>query len=153
QNAVGADRIPARSRDVGTVGRPAHIVYTGSVLGFAQAAGLAACCTAAAGLRRTGIDLRVDIYSPGFQMAPLRHLFLIDHAVTIHETIAEDDAYFRVLTEADILLLPANFDEASVRYIRLSMPTKLPAYLASGTPILVHGPAPLAQVDYARREG
>jgi glycosyltransferase involved in cell wall biosynthesis len=33
------------------------------------------------------------------------------------------------------------------------MPTKVPAYLASGTPTLVYGPAGVAQVDYAAREG
>ena len=29
------------------------------------------------------------------------------------------------------------------------MPTKVPAYLSSGTPILVYGPRGVAQVDYA----
>ena len=33
------------------------------------------------------------------------------------------------------------------------MPTKVPAYLASGTPILVYGPPEAAQVAYAEREG
>jgi glycosyltransferase involved in cell wall biosynthesis len=153
QNAVATDRVAALRRDIASVGQPARLVYTGSVLGFAQAASLAACCRAAAALRRDGLDLRVDIYSPSFQLEPLRPLFAVDPCITLNETIGDDDTYFRVLAEADLLLLPANFDAASMRYIRLSMPTKLPAYLASGTPILVYGPTGLAQVDDATREG
>ena len=55
--------------------------------------------------------------------------------------------------EGDLLVPPVNFDHRSIQYIRYSMPTKVPAYLASGTPILVYGPTSVAQVDYALREG
>jgi glycosyltransferase involved in cell wall biosynthesis len=153
QNAVAANRWSISRGDVGAVGSPTRIVYTGSVLGFAQAESLATCCAAVARLRRGGANVRLDIYSPSFQIAPIRHRFEIDECVRIHDTIDADDTYFRVLAEADILLLPANFDAASVRYIRLSMPTKIPAYLASGTPILVYGPREISQVEYARRAG
>jgi hypothetical protein len=67
--------------------------------------------------------------------------------------LSDDDSYFHSLAAADILLLPVNFDAHSVRYIRLSMPTKVPSYLVSGTPILVYGPSGTAQVDYARGAG
>jgi len=33
------------------------------------------------------------------------------------------------------------------------MPTKVPAYMASGTPILIYGPAGIATARYAEREG
>jgi len=46
-----------------------------------------------------------------------------------------------------------NFDPKAVRYIRYSMPTKVPAYLFSGTPILVYGSDVTAQVKYARNAG
>lgn len=59
----------------------------------------------------------------------------------------------RLLSEADLLVLPINFDPRSARYIRLSMPTKVPAYMASGTPILVYGPPGIATVRYAERAG
>jgi hypothetical protein len=51
------------------------------------------------------------------------------------------------------LVLPINYDAETVDFIRYSMPTKVPAYMASGTPILVYGPRGVAQVDYAAREG
>jgi glycosyltransferase involved in cell wall biosynthesis len=153
QNAVAANRWAELRGDPGRVGSPARVVYTGSILGFAQAESLIACCAAIAALRRSGAAVRLEIYSPGFQVAPLRQRLALDDAITIHETIAEDDAYFRVLADADMLLLLANFDPASMRYVRLSMPTKLPAYLASGTPILAYGPPSLAQIAYARQDG
>ncbi|KXK03042.1 MAG: hypothetical protein UZ03_NOB001001725 [Nitrospira sp. OLB3] len=59
----------------------------------------------------------------------------------------------RMLAEADLLLLPYNFDERSARYIRFSLPTKAPAYMMSATPVLVYAPADVATARYADREG
>ena len=58
-----------------------------------------------------------------------------------------------LLSGADLLVLPFNFDERSRQYIRLSMPTKVPAYMACGTPVLVYGPPGIATVRYAQRDG
>lgn len=55
-----------------------------------------------------------------------------------------------MMNNSDLLVLPVNFDASSIQFIRLSMPTKIPAYLTSGTPILVYGPKNVAQVEYAR---
>lgn len=52
----------------------------------------------------------------------------------------------------DILCIPIDFDEASIRYIKLSMPTKVPEYMASGVPILVFGSTETALVKYALRD-
>jgi hypothetical protein len=52
-----------------------------------------------------------------------------------------------------VLVLPFNFEADSAEYMRLSMPTKAPAYMASGAPILVYGPSHIAPVRYAIREG
>jgi hypothetical protein len=42
---------------------------------------------------------------------------------------------------ADLLYLPLPVDEAHANFVRLSLSTKLVSYIASGTPILFHGPA------------
>jgi glycosyltransferase involved in cell wall biosynthesis len=44
------------------------------------------------------------------------------------------------LSNADLLVLPIDFDEYSKNYLRLSMPTKVSEYLASKTPVLVYAP-------------
>jgi glycosyltransferase involved in cell wall biosynthesis len=83
----------------------------------------------------------------------LRERLVLDSSIKIELPIDDDAAFFRRIAAADVLLLPVNFNRESVRYIRYSMPTKVPAYLSSGTPILVYGPPETAQVDYARRAG
>jgi glycosyltransferase involved in cell wall biosynthesis len=153
QNTVDVARwSPLAKRDI-AAGRPVRLLYAGSVLGFAQAASLVECCEAVAALRREGFPIMLDIYGPPAHTAPLRDRLPRDEAIRLHDVLSDDDSYFRSLAAADILLLPVNFDAHSVRYIRLSMPTKVPSYLVSGTPILVYGPTGTAQVDYARSAG
>ena len=57
----------------------------------------------------------------------------------------------KVFAQADILLLPYDFSKESLSYIRYSMPTKAPEYMASGTPILVFAPLDTALVQYAKQ--
>lgn len=153
QNTVDIARWSPLARRSIAVARPVRLLYAGSVLGFAQAGSLIECCEAVAALRRAGFPIALDIYSPPAHTTLLRDRLLCDEAIRLHDVLADDDEYFRSLAAADILLLPVNFDGHSVRYIRLSMPTKVPSYLVSGTPILVYGPAGVAQVDYARAAG
>ncbi len=56
-----------------------------------------------------------------------------------------------VFSNADILVLPYDFSEESVRFIQFSMPTKAPEYMVSGTPVLVCAPAQTAIVKNAER--
>lgn len=153
QNTVDVARWAALAKRDVAVGAPIRLLYTGSVLGFAQCDSLVECCAAVALLRGEGLPVELDIYSPPAQTAPLRDRLLCDGTIRLHDVISDDEAYFRTLAQADILLLPVNFDAHSVRYIRLSMPTKVPSYLASGTPVLVYGPRGVAQVEYARSAG
>lgn len=152
QNTVDAARW-ASSPGPRPAGRPVRLLYTGSILSFAQLDSLIDCCRAVVTLRGQGLEVRLDIYSPLFQTAGLEDFLLIDPAIQLQDSIADDEIYFRTLREADVLLLPVNFDAHSVAYIGLSMPTKVPSYLVSGTPVLVYGPGGTAQVDYARRGG
>ena len=59
----------------------------------------------------------------------------------------------RLLSGADVLVLALDFDPRSVAYTRLSLPTKIPAYLISGTPILAYGPIEAAQIRLAKNDG
>jgi glycosyltransferase involved in cell wall biosynthesis len=54
------------------------------------------------------------------------------------------------LTDADILLIPCDFNGPGVKFIRYSMPTKVSEYMATGTPILVIGPPKTALIEYAK---
>ncbi len=53
------------------------------------------------------------------------------------------------LSSVDLLVLPMDFDKKNLKYIRLSMPTKVPEYLACGTPIIVLASEVTALAKYA----
>jgi glycosyltransferase involved in cell wall biosynthesis len=53
---------------------------------------------------------------------------------------------------ADLLVLPMDFDEESLAYIKYSMPTKVPEYLISGVPIFVLAHEMTALYKYAKSE-
>lgn len=150
QNATDAGRWSTLARRDAAASTPAEVVYVGSVLPFAQLDSLVDCCKAVAQLGAEGVPVRLSIYSPAMYAAPHRERLLVAPNIALHDAITDDEAFFRVIAAADALLLPVNFDPDTVRYIRYSMPTKVPAYLFSGTPILAYGPGEVAQVRYAR---
>ena len=43
-------------------------------------------------------------------------------------------------SSVDILVLPIDFDEANISFIKYSIPTKVPEYMATGTPIILLAP-------------
>ncbi|HBH83004.1 MAG: group 1 glycosyl transferase [Bacteroidetes bacterium GWE2_41_25] len=57
----------------------------------------------------------------------------------------------KVFSEADFLLLPYDFSEESIQYIKYSMPTKASEYMVSGTPIIIFAPEVTALVQYAKK--
>ena len=56
----------------------------------------------------------------------------------------------KVFSETDFLLLPYDFSVTSIKYIGYSMPTKVPEYMISGTPIIIFAPEQTAVVKYAQ---
>ncbi len=129
-----------------------RVVYGGSILPFAQLQSLQDCCKAVVELSDEGYSISLHIYSPiDLFRESIKKLFTDHEAVSIHDAVV-GDGFLSVLNEADILLLPVNFDKKSTDFIKLSMPTKVPFYLAIGTPVLVYGPPFVAQVMYARDE-
>ncbi len=150
QNTLDIQRWkPVAKKDV-TVGDPVDVLYMGSIFPNAQLSSLAACCRAAVRLNRAAFNIKVTICSPMDVERQFKGQLLIDPCVRLEPPIRCDEDFFRRISRADILLLPVNFDAASARFIRYSMPTKVPAYLAAGAPVLVYGPKGLAQVEYAR---
>jgi len=54
-----------------------------------------------------------------------------------------------IFGEADLLLLPNDFDQKSVSFLKYSMPTKASEYMASGTPVLVYSSIETAVTRHA----
>jgi glycosyltransferase involved in cell wall biosynthesis len=134
-----------------TLGTPIKIVYFGSILPFAQLDSLITCCQAIDRLQQDGVAVTLDIFSPSSQSEAYRERLVVADCITLNKAIPDRATYLKKLCGADLLLLPVNFDADTIRYIQYSMPTKVPEYLASGVPILVYGPAQVAQVEYAEQ--
>jgi glycosyltransferase involved in cell wall biosynthesis len=130
----------------------AKILYIGSIFPNAQLDSLVDCCHAVDSLARSGMQVRLSIFSPSVYSEQYRSRLVIGPSVSLYDTITDDAAFFERLRSADMLLLPVNFDMETIEFIRYSMPTKVPAYLLSGTPILAYGPPEVAQMQYARDE-
>jgi glycosyltransferase involved in cell wall biosynthesis len=135
------------------VGTPIRVAYLGSVFPNAQLQSLVDCCSAVQALHNEGFPIRMEIYSPSHATGQYRERLVVGAAISLQDTIGDDEVFFRTLQDVDMLVLPVNFDAHTIQYIRYSMPTKVPAYLAVGTPILVYGPAEVAQVSYAKKAG
>ena len=152
QNAVDVDAVPAADPQHDPA-VPMRLGYIGSIFTYAQAQSLADIAQSVARLALGGRAITLDIFSPLHLAEPFRDSLEVHPAVRLYDTISNDTAFFSKLSELSALVLPVNFDAASVAYIRYSMPTKVPAYLASGTPILAYGPIETAQIAYASSEG
>jgi glycosyltransferase involved in cell wall biosynthesis len=71
---------------------------------------------------------------------------------TTHKDFVAYEDVPKVLAGADILVLPYDFSEASIRFIKYSMPTKASEYMMSGTPVLLFGPPDTAVMQYADQQ-
>ncbi len=130
-----------------------EFLYVGSIFPDAQLQSLIDFARAFAELKAEGFSARLRIATSAANRDRFRHLLEVADNVGIEASALDDAAFFQTLADADALLLPVNFDPTSVDFIRYSMPTKIPAYLNSGTPILVYGAAESAQVRYAMDAG
>lgn len=153
QNAIDIGFWQRFEKDPRVVGSPVRVAYIGSVLPFAQRDSLIDCGRAIQALRDEGFPIHLEIYSPSHLAEQYRQQLLVGTAVSMHDTIPQDEAFFATLQAVDILVLPVNFDPYTIEFIRYSMPTKIPAYLTVGTPILAYGPEEVAQISYAATAG
>jgi glycosyltransferase involved in cell wall biosynthesis len=134
------------------VSSPLQVLYAGSILEYAQRDALLDVARAVGELRAEGVDVTLQLQTPFGRADAQRGHFETLPGVVWGE--APDEATIAArLASADVLLLPVNFDARTVDYVRLSFPTKLPAYLLSGTPVLAYGPEAVAQIRLARDEG
>ena len=156
QNAIDLEMIQNHLKEPAIPDRPnepIRVLYVGSIFANAQLQSLIDLAQAITKLTADGLAIRLNIHSPKHLTAPLRADLEPSPAIKLRDTIEDDRTFFRTLAAADILVMPVNFDPESMRLIRYSMPTKLPAYLASGTPILAYGPPGMAQIEDSRRHG
>ena len=77
----------------------------------------------------------------------------IDGTNVIYRGFVDSITISTIQKNADILFLPMAFNSSCPELIKTASPGKLPEYLASGTPILVHAPPDAYISWYAREHG
>lgn len=96
--------------------------------------------------KRINKKLRLEIYTSDDNIKKFSFKFFEDNVV-FYKTI-NHDAVFEKMKLTNILVHVESFDESVVKFTRLSVSTKIPEYLASGTPIVAIGPSNIASIEY-----
>lgn len=151
-NALPAENWLKKARKDWASSSPFTVVYAGALMPDSQLSSVKDVAEAVADLQREGRDIEFQIYSPWYFANPYRGELEREGYVKVFE-MPETMDIEELFAHADLLLLPVNFDKASRKYIRYSMPTKVPAYMFSGTPTLAYGPPEVASIGYAFKSG
>lgn len=70
---------------------------------------------------------------------------------TSHRNLIPYEELPRLFQQMDFLLMPCDFSGAAIKYLKYSMPTKAPEYMASGTPIIIFSPSQTAIYQYGKQ--
>lgn len=125
---------------------PIRLVYTGSVHSNRWKS-LVLLGRSLDSLSSQGIECTLDIYTatpPSLSI--IRKLSTPKHST--YRGALDNDGVKRAQRESDILVHVESFDAKSRHYVRLSLSTKIPEYLATGKCIFAIGPAELASIKY-----
>lgn len=149
-NALDADSWIKKARKDWSRKSPFNILYAGALMPDSQLESVCDAADAVADLKSGGLDVQFKIYAPWYFANLYRKKLEREGCVQVFDMPQSMDVE-DLFTGADLLLLPVNFDKASVKYIKYSMPTKVPAYMFCGTPTLAYGPASVASIKYAQK--
>ncbi len=152
QNMLEAEAWQSQRKTDYRVGEEFHLLYAGSILVDSQFESLKDAVQAVVMLNKRGVRVRLAIHAPRAHAARYRSRLEILPHVSMGEPLG-NEGIASSLAAADALLLPVNFDDATRRYVRYSMPAKIPAYLFSAAPVLAYGPGDVASIRYAREGG
>ncbi len=142
--------LAAGRRDWG-LSKPSRVVYSGSIERH-QIQALRTVCQAIHALRAAGVAVEMQIHTSDRDAQAYGAALHNPPGVTVLEALT-NETVARRLAQADLLVLAVNFTPNASYYFRYSMPTKVPAYMLSGTPILVYAPGTIAVTQYAQRSG
>jgi glycosyltransferase involved in cell wall biosynthesis len=125
-----------------------NISYTGALVSRMQLQSVIDLAVVVSRLREKGHNIFFNIYASHLY-DKVANSHLTGFPGVLYRGYIEHAKLPGCLASADVLFLPVNFDGKSLHFVRYSMPTKVPEYMASGTPVLVYGPLETPPVSYA----
>ena len=103
-------------------------------------------------LAADGHPVKLEIRTrPVWERKQRRHYSNLKHTKILTNSLSSD-AYKSWLSASDAVLIAYNFDPESLRYVGLSIANKLPECLASGAPLIAHGPEDAATIGYLKSQ-
>ncbi|MEQ1709545.1 MAG: FkbM family methyltransferase [Terricaulis sp.] len=134
---------------------PSHgakrVRYAGSLAEDMTLSSVLLVAEAVEDIARDGLDIVFEIKTRDIWFKAAAHRFA---GLTRTRFITQElppSEYRRFLSEADIVLIAYNFDEATSAYARYSIANKLPECLACGAPLLAIGPRDFATLQVLER--
>ncbi|WP_192349534.1 group 1 glycosyl transferase [Algoriphagus sp. Y33] len=73
-----------------------------------------------------------------------------DFEYTIHKKLIPYEKLPQLFQSMDFLLLPCDFSDKALKFLKYSMPTKAPEYMITGTPIIILAPEETAIFQYGK---
>ncbi len=127
---------------------PFEIVYMGTVKADKELQSLQDLSAVLLNLSGQGYHIQFTLYGPEIYEQMISRYLKVEPVIKYGGFFPAEEK-FEILKKADLLVLPLNFDQQSTTYLGYSFQTKVPEYMASGTPVLVYGPAENPNVRYA----
>lgn len=152
-NAIDAEewRGVERRRSVETDGR-FRVVYSGGLAEDMCLRSAVEFASVVSKLHGEGVPIAWEVYTPKWWRRSFRR-WLRHEAGVVDGGFLPRREYLQSLADADLLVLPVNFDERSLSYVRYSMSNKAPEYMAARAPVLAYGPRESATIGYAAEAG
>jgi FkbM family methyltransferase len=133
---------PARSEG------PFTLRYAGALADDMTARSVLRVAQAVERLAEAGRPVRMEIQTKPYWRDQQAAHYSDLRNTQFHTDLLSADEYRAWLSGADAVLIAYNFDEESLRYIGASLANKLPECLASGAPLIAHGPREAATIAY-----
>lgn len=98
-------------------------------------------------INKSGQSIQLIIYSPEEDVTSYQYHFQ-SFKNTILKGSIKGKQVLSVLKNASMVLYVESFKDNFIKFIRYSLSTKIPQYMASGKPILAYGPTYLASIQH-----
>ncbi|WP_439489759.1 hypothetical protein [Algoriphagus sp.] len=144
-NPVELDKWMRSPVEVHSVKIEYSVLYAGRT-GFGIDASLRSFANAVELFNQTS-DLKINFY-----VQTAEELQWTDaYSHTFHRKLIPYDELPELFQRMDFLLMPCDFSASAIKYLKYSMPTKAPEYMASGTPIIILSPEQTAIFQYGQQ--
>lgn len=143
--------LPYSKTNWATTGHAFKLRYSGRI-GRAISTSLVDVAKAVSNLFEKGYNIEFEVTTQSNSSNKLCAILSGFQGTTISDLVPYS-CLPKSLSRADLLVMPYDFTRESRKFIKYSMPSKIPEYLISAIPILYYGPEDTAVSEYARREG